>query len=118
MYEVYLNIIEWGPDVYGINEAARFYFGKKPMDLDLAESIYLTSIIPHPKYFKYSFDSLGNLKPFIAGYYRLIANHLLKKEKITQAEFDSLQPTVKLNGEALKYILPLDTLPADTTEEY
>ncbi|MEP7170758.1 MAG: biosynthetic peptidoglycan transglycosylase, partial [Bacteroidota bacterium] len=117
MFEVYLNIIEWGPDVYGINEAANFYYSKKPYDLDLAESIYLASIIPHPKYFKYSFDSLGNLKPFIAGYYRLIANHLLKKEKINQAEFDSLQPTVKLNGEALKYILPLDTVPADSADE-
>jgi len=118
MYEVYLNIIEWGPDVYGINEAANFYFGKKPMDLDLAESIYLASIIPHPKYFKYSFDSIGNLKPFIEGYYRLIANHLLRKEKITQTEFDSLQPTVKLNGRALEFILPKDTMPVDSTEEF
>lgn len=117
MYEVYLNIIEWGPDVYGVNEAARFYFGKSPLDLNLAESIYLTSIIPHPKYFKYSFDSLGNLKPFIEGYYRLIANHLLKKEKISQAEFDSLQPTVKLNGAALQFILPMESVPVDSTEE-
>ncbi|HKR04799.1 MAG TPA: biosynthetic peptidoglycan transglycosylase [Bacteroidia bacterium] len=118
MFEVYLNIIEWGPDVYGINEAADFYYGKKPIDLDLPESIYLASIIPHPKYFKYSFDSAGNLKPFIAGYYRLIANHLLRKEKITQTEFDSLQPTVRLNGRALEFILPKDTMPVDSSEEF
>jgi hypothetical protein len=117
MFEVYLNVIEWGPNVYGINEAAHFYFGKNAMDLDLAESIYLASIIPHPKYFKYSFDSLGNLKPFIEGYYRLIANHLLKKGKIMQSEFDSLQPTVRLNGQALEFILPKDTMPVDSTSE-
>jgi membrane peptidoglycan carboxypeptidase len=26
MLEVYFNIIEWGPNVYGIGEASRFYF--------------------------------------------------------------------------------------------
>jgi hypothetical protein len=117
IYEVYLNIIEWGPDVYGIREAADFYFRKKPLELDLAESIYLASIIPHPKYFKYSFDSAGNLKPFIAGYYRLVANHMLKKGKILQSEYDSLQATVKLNGRALELILPKETVPVDSTEE-
>ena len=118
MYEVYLNIIEWGPDVYGIKEAADFYYRKKPSELDLAESIYLASIVPHPKYFKYSFDSAGNLKPFIEGYYRLVANHLLKKGKIMQSEFDSLKPTVKLYGRALEFILPKDTMPVDSTEEF
>lgn len=29
MLEVYFNIIEWGPNVYGIGEAAQFYFQKK-----------------------------------------------------------------------------------------
>ena len=31
MYEVYLNIAEWGPMVYGIHEAASFYFNKRPL---------------------------------------------------------------------------------------
>lgn len=114
MYEVYLNIIEWGPNVYGIKEAARFYFAKKPSELDLAESVYLASIVPRPKYFKYSFDTLGNLKPFLQSYYKLIADHLLRKEKITQSEYDGLQPTVKLKGPALQMIIPADTIPTDT----
>ena len=33
MYEVYLNIAEWGPMVYGIHEAASFYFNKRPSQL-------------------------------------------------------------------------------------
>lgn len=40
LYEVYLNVIEWGNNVYGITEAARYYFGKKPADLNLGESIF------------------------------------------------------------------------------
>ncbi len=30
MLEVYLNVIEWGPNVYGIGESAQFYFRKNP----------------------------------------------------------------------------------------
>jgi hypothetical protein len=116
MFEVYLNIIEWGPNVYGISEASHFYFSKNPCDLTLPESIYLASIIPHPKYFKYSFDAYGNLKPFLEGYYRLIANHLIKKEKISQQEFDALQPTVKLSGPALQFIIPTDSIPVDSIQ--
>ena len=33
MFEVYLNIAEWGPMVYGIREAADFYFSKRPSRL-------------------------------------------------------------------------------------
>jgi hypothetical protein len=116
MFEVYLNIIEWGPNVYGIGEASRFYFDKFPRDLNLAESIYLASIIPHPKYFKYSFDTTGNFKPFMANYFKLVSGRLVKREKITQSEADSLVPFVKLTGEALNLVVPLDTIPTDTLD--
>jgi len=33
MLEVYFNIIEWGPNIYGIGEASHFYFQKRPSDL-------------------------------------------------------------------------------------
>ncbi len=116
MFEVYLNIIEWGPNVYGIGEASRFYFDKYPSQLTLAESIYLASIIPHPKYFRYSFDEIGNLKPYMANFYKLVSGRLVKREKIAQVEADSLLPNVKLSGAALNFILPIDSLPVDSLE--
>lgn len=39
MYEVYLNIVEWGPLVYGIQEASAYYFNKRPSQLNTEESI-------------------------------------------------------------------------------
>ena len=30
MFEVYLNIAEWGPMIYGAAEASRYYFAKEP----------------------------------------------------------------------------------------
>lgn len=40
MYEVYLNIVEWGPLVYGVQEAATYYFKKRPSQLTAEESIF------------------------------------------------------------------------------
>ena len=70
MYEIYLNIIEWGPLVYGAQEAARFYFDKDVADLTLAEAIFMASIVPRPKHFMYSFDPDQRLRPWLEAYYR------------------------------------------------
>ena len=109
MMEVYLNIIEWGPRIYGIGEASKFYFDKKPANLTLAESIYLASIIPHPKRYKYSFDEHGELKENLKGFYKLVSEKMLRKEYITQADADNLKPFVKLKGPSLRMLLK-DTL--------
>ncbi len=46
--ELYLNCIEYGPDLYGIRRAARFYFGKTPSALSPIEGAFLASIKPSP----------------------------------------------------------------------
>jgi membrane peptidoglycan carboxypeptidase len=63
MFEVYLNIAEWGPGVYGLLEASEFYFGKRPSQLTLEECIYLASIIPKPKHYRSSFEAEALLLP-------------------------------------------------------
>ena len=74
MLEVYFNIIEWGRNVYGIGEGARYYFGKTPSNLTIGESIYMASIVPHPKTGLYAFMPDGTLRPGLAGYFNLIGN--------------------------------------------
>jgi hypothetical protein len=110
MFEVYLNIIELGPNIYGIGEASQFYFKKKPSEITLQEGIFLASLLPHPKWFRYSFDPEGNLKPFLASYYRIVSNFLLRKGLITQEEHDNLLPNVKITGPAHELIMPTDTI--------
>jgi len=100
MFEVYLNIIEWGPGIYGINEAARFYFDKDPRDLSVNESIFLASIIPSPKRALHSFTDDLQLKPELEGYYRLIAQRLRVKGLITEAQEMLIKPEVRLAGDA------------------
>ena len=46
--ETYLNVIEWGPNINGIVEASRYYFGKRPSELTFAEATWLAAITPAP----------------------------------------------------------------------
>ena len=111
MYEVYLNIIEMGPMIYGVNEGAQFYFGKEVSQLTLAEAIYMASIVPHPKWFRYSFDRNGYLREFLAFYYKLVSEKMFHKGFITQNDFEALLPQVELKGAAKWAVLPADSIP-------
>ena len=53
--EIYLNIIEWGPDLHGLRPAARRYFGREPRELTPAEMAFLVTIIPGPIKYQSSF---------------------------------------------------------------
>jgi penicillin-binding protein 1A len=49
IYNLYLNHIYLGHGRYGVEEAARYYFGKKAKDLDLAEATLLAGIVASPE---------------------------------------------------------------------
>jgi hypothetical protein len=47
--ELYLNVVEFGPAVYGITAASEYYFGRTPAELNIAESMFLSSLLPSPR---------------------------------------------------------------------
>lgn len=47
--EIYLNVIEWGDGIYGIEAASRTYFGKSAAYLNPAEAAFLAAMIPNPR---------------------------------------------------------------------
>jgi monofunctional glycosyltransferase len=47
--ELYLNVVELGPMVYGVGHAARYYFGKPPSALSVRECAFLAAMLPGPK---------------------------------------------------------------------
>ncbi len=47
--ELYLNVIEYGPGLYGIRNATRHYFGREPSDVSPAEAAFLANVLPSPK---------------------------------------------------------------------
>jgi hypothetical protein len=46
--ELYLNVVEFGPGVYGIGPASRFYFGVEPAMLTPLQAIYIATLLPNP----------------------------------------------------------------------
>ncbi|MFB3386375.1 transglycosylase domain-containing protein [Flavobacterium sp. LAR06] len=79
MLEVYFNIIEWGPNVYGIGEASHFYFQKSPSALNVDECLYLATIIPKPRKFMYQFNEEGNLKDYALKNQKFLKNLMFRR---------------------------------------
>jgi monofunctional glycosyltransferase len=48
MIEIYLNIVEWAPGVYGAEAAARHHFGKSAKALTRREAALLAAVLPNP----------------------------------------------------------------------
>ena len=46
--EVYLNVAEWGPGIFGAEAAAQHYFGKPASELTRREASLMAAILPNP----------------------------------------------------------------------
>jgi len=51
IFEIYLNIIEWGDGVFGAEAASRHYFRNSAANLDAWEAAYLAAMVPNPRYY-------------------------------------------------------------------
>jgi monofunctional glycosyltransferase len=47
--ELYLNVVEWGPAVYGADAASRYYYRIAPRSLDADQAARLAAILPSPR---------------------------------------------------------------------
>ena len=104
MLEVYFNIIEWGPNVYGIGEASHFYFQKSPSKLTLNECIYLANIIPSPKKFMYQFNDEGNLKSFAITKQKYLTNLMMRRGILSADDTIYKSQPVFISGNAKSFI--------------
>ncbi len=59
--ELYLNVVEFGPGIYGIGPAARYFFGREPAELTVLQAIYLATLLPAPvaRFANFERGSLG-----------------------------------------------------------
>lgn len=111
MFEVYVNIIEWGPNVYGLGEAADFYFGKSPNQLSLSECVYLASLIPRPKHYRSFFDNFGELMPNAIQHSEVIAKKMVSRGLLSETDTLGFDPRVRLSGRAMNGFQLNDTIP-------
>jgi hypothetical protein len=104
MLEVYFNIIEWGPNVYGIGEASQFYFQKSPADLSLNECLFLATIIPRPKGFMYRFDSEHVLKSYAKQQHNFLTKLMLRRNVLVPTDTIGQHNPLVISGVA-QYLL-------------
>jgi monofunctional glycosyltransferase len=60
--ELYLNVAEWGEEVFGAEAAARHHFGIGAATLDAEQALWLAAVLPSPRRYQH-----GQLTPYLAG---------------------------------------------------
>jgi hypothetical protein len=104
--ELYLNVIEFGPGIYGIRAAAQHYFATTPAELSLGQSLYLASILPSPS--RQYFGAGGQVTPGWMAYLRKLMKIAVKIRRITEEELeDALREQVTF-GVPYSPRLPVD----------
>lgn len=75
--EIYLNVIEFGPSIYGIRQASYHYFRKHPSALDPKEGAFLAMLLPSPKRYYISYK-----KKKLTAFARNRVNKILEKMRM------------------------------------
>lgn len=81
--ELYLNVVEWGPGIYGAEAAARTYFHKPASELRLSEAIRLASVLPNP----HRFSPLDDTRRRLLRKRRIIARRMLQRGWIDEPTY-------------------------------
>lgn len=85
--ELYLNVVEFGPGIYGIRSAAAHYFNSHPGELSLAQALYLASVLPSPK--ANHFEPGGALRAHWAEHLRYLMRIAHKINRISDDELEA-----------------------------
>lgn len=84
LMELYLNVVELGPGIYGIQAAADYYFASDAGTLTLAQALYLASILPDPT--RQHFEPDGRITKRWADYLKKLMNIAHSVDRITDEE--------------------------------
>ncbi|MEO7332194.1 MAG: transglycosylase domain-containing protein, partial [Minicystis sp.] len=95
--ELYFNVVEFGPNLYGIGPASRHYFNAPAADLSLGQALYISSIMPNPKV--QHFGAGGAVVPGWMDYLRKLMKIAHQRNNLTDEELDEgLKETVVLGS--------------------
>ncbi len=93
--EIYLNEVEWGDGIYGIEAASRYYFDKHASELSVDEAALLAGMLPNPKYY----DPFKRQNKARERQERVLSN-MLQAKLITPEGFTAaMDAPLKLRGE-------------------
>jgi monofunctional biosynthetic peptidoglycan transglycosylase len=62
IFEIYLNVIEWGNGVFGAEAAARHYYNTNAANLSASQAAKLAAMVPNPRYYDKNREARGLLR--------------------------------------------------------
>lgn len=107
--ERYLNVVQFGKNIYGVKAASRSYFNKSPSELTVAESAFLAMLLPNPEVYAKSFH-MKKLTPFAEKRLNQIVDRLYNFHKIEVEEYDRAKSQ-------LAYFFGVPPAPEDQLDE-
>ena len=87
LMELYLNVVELGPGIYGVGPAAEHYFKVRAKELTLGQALYLASILPDPT--RQHFTPSGEVTERWSSYLQKLMRIARKVERITDDELEA-----------------------------
>jgi monofunctional biosynthetic peptidoglycan transglycosylase len=109
LMELYLNVVELGPGIYGVEQAAQHYFATSASELTLGQALYLASILPDPT--RQHFDTDGRVTARWSAYLQKLMHIAKKVKRIDDAELEAGL------SEEVAFRKPGDVLPAGQNAE-
>jgi hypothetical protein len=102
--ELYLNVVELGPGLYGVGDAAQYYFATPARSLTLGQSLYLASLLPNPTYSHFGPDGKLN-----AGWLTYLHRLMQIAHKIKRVDDSELEAAL---AEEIAFRVPGNAAPA------
>ncbi|MGC3997024.1 MAG: biosynthetic peptidoglycan transglycosylase [Anaeromyxobacter sp.] len=88
LMEIYLNVVEWGPGLWGIGPAARHWFGKDARQLTPREAAFLATVIPNPVRFHFMWNRGATTETWDARVDRLLGR-MAEQGSLTPEELEA-----------------------------
>lgn len=85
--ERYLNVVEFGKNIFGVKDAAKYYFKKTPAELSVVESAFLALVLPNPVKYSMSYYK-KELTPFAKKRLTQIIENMFRYHRITPEEYE------------------------------
>jgi monofunctional biosynthetic peptidoglycan transglycosylase len=117
--ELYLNVVELGPMVYGIGHASHYYFGKHPSALTVRECAFLASMLPGPKVYNPYRKMDRVMKRSDRILRRMVAARMISREEYDAAisEVPNLAGIVRKVEQTMESPPPEEKAPAEPSGE-
>ena len=101
--ELYLNVVEWGEGIFGVEAASRYYYGKSAATLGPEEAARLAAVLPNPR----KFNPRGNSR-YVAKRAELIENIMIRRGIIIPTFNEVMAPVEGTEKEGAQEAAPED----------